>query len=84
MLLLPSRASMPVNRGSLAKNGRMGGNYTYHHHSKTSCFGLINLPLMNEKHASDDTKTTCFAIVRAFSIVALLQRYEVFRNKANF
>ena len=27
MLLLPSRASMPVNRGSLAKNGRRGGNY---------------------------------------------------------
>ena len=34
----------------------------YHHNSKTSCFGMENLPLTIEKDAFYDTKTTCFAL----------------------
>ena len=40
---------------------------TDHHRTKTTCFGVINLPLTIEKDAFYDTKTTCFA---PFVIVA--------------
>ena len=33
---------------------------TCHHYSKTSCFGINNLPLIDEKDAFLYTKTTCF------------------------
>lgn len=42
---------------------------TYHHHSKTSCFDVINLPLMIEKNAFYDIKTTCFALRSPFAFM---------------
>ena len=35
---------------------------TIHHDSKTTCFGLNNLPLSDGKDAFFNTKTTCFAV----------------------
>ena len=35
--------------------------FIHHHNSKTSCFGMENLPLTIEKDAFYDTKTSCFA-----------------------
>ena len=46
----------------------------YHHNSKTSCFGVINLPLTIEKDAFYDTKTSCFGV--GSNIVFITTREE--------
>jgi hypothetical protein len=43
---------------------------TYHHHSKTTCFGVINLPLTIKKDAFYDIKTTCFALRSTFAFTS--------------